>query len=252
MEFEIIKTTESDVLFDIPNVSFPTFDQYRTQAIRIAEYIDSLEVTPENVKEVKTVLAKARKITDELNRRRIDIKKSILQNFMTFEAQVKELSEIVDSADAELRGKVKLLDEEERRQKKDQLRVIWDKRIQMFDDIQTLIPDAFDRWLTPKHLNKTTAVKSAEADMVEWLQDKYKGIEAAASMGQEYLVEYLKVLDLAKAIRTVTENRQIQDAIKETETGEDEPTATFIVFGETSIALTELLLKTNRVNYRRK
>ena len=252
MEFEIIKTAESDVLFDIPNVSFPTFDQYREQAIQIAEYINSLEVTTDNVKEVKAVLAKARKITDELNRRRIDIKKLILQNFVTFEAQVKELSEIVDSADAELRSKVKLLDEEERRQKKDQLLEIWEKRIQMFGNLATLIPDAFDRWLTPKHLNKTTTVKSAETDMVEWLQDKYKGIEAAESMGQEYLVEYLKTFDLAKAIGAVMENRQIQDAIKETETEEDEPTATFIVFGETSIALTELLLKTNRVNYRRK
>ena len=115
---EIIEK-QNDVTYDIPQVNFPAYEEYKEKAYAVAEYIYNMEPTAENIKETKTTLAKARKLTDKLNRARIDMKKAILQNYTTFEQQVKEITGIIDDADKEIRAKVKDMEEAERQRKKE-------------------------------------------------------------------------------------------------------------------------------------
>lgn len=250
MNFDIWDPSTPDVTFRPAEVTFPAFDFYKKQAAQIAEYIRSVEVTEDNVKEVKKDLAQARKITDELSRRRIQIKKEILKEFDSFEGEVKELSGIISEAEAGLRSKVHQLEELEREKKEDRIRELWNTRACQYQ-IYQLLPGAFERWMLPQYLNKTVSMKSIEREMIDWLENTEREINTLRSMDDEYLVEYLGTLDMAQAIQAVNERNDIRDTIAEN-TYEDDETATFIITGDKDIKLTELLLTNNNINYIKK
>lgn len=249
MEFKIWDPSTPDVSFEPAKIKFPAFEFYKKQAQGIAEYVRSVEVTENNVKDVKKELAQVRKITDELSKRRIAIKREILTDFDAFEAEVKDLSGIISEAEGELREKVRELDEAERNRKEEQIRELWDKRAAQYQ-INNYLPNAFNVWLIPQYLNKSTSLKSVEREMVDWLETTEKEIDALKIMDDEYLVEYLGVLDMAQAIRNVNERNEIREAITEEE--EETETATFIITGEKDITLAELLLKNNGINFIRR
>lgn len=250
-DLEIIEQ-ESDVTYDIPQVHFPAYEEYKAKATAVADYIGSMTVSAENIKETKATLAKARKLTDKLTRARIDMKKAILQNYTVFEGQVKEIVEIVAAADSELRGKVKELDEAEREAKKEQIRELWNTRTSMYPIIEKVLPDAFDRWMSPKLLNKTTSMKTVESDMTEWLRTTMAEIDTVMGMGEEYVTAYSRIGNLADAIQEVQTQAKAAEAISRIcreETEEEEPSETFLVYGAKDIALAERLLTENNINF---
>ena len=248
---EIIEK-QNDVTYDIPQVNFPAYEEYKEKARAVAEYIYSMEPTEENIKETKATLAKARKLTDKLNRARIDMKKAILQNYTTFEQQVKEITGIIDDADKEIRAKVKDMEEAEREKKKAAIHELWLKRIPAYDYdlLNAVLPNAFDRWLTPKHLNKSTSMKSIEADMTAWIQKTLTDIETAKSMGDDYVEAYAWTVDLAKAIAEVHRREDALDAIHGLmDPDEEEPSQTFVVYGWDNISKAEDLLRRNDIKF---
>jgi len=248
---EIIEK-QNDVTYDIPQVNFPAYEEYKEKARAVAEYIYNMEPTEENIKETKATLAKARKLTDKLNRARIDMKKAILQNYTTFEQQVKEITGIIDDADKEIRAKVKDMEEAEREKKKAAIHELWLKRIPAYDYdlLNAVLPNAFDRWLTPKHLNKSTSMKSIEADMTAWIQKTLTDIETAKSMGDDYVEAYAWTVDLAKAIAEVHRREDALDAIHGLmDPDEEEPSQTFVVYGWDNISKAEDLLRRNDIKF---
>lgn len=251
MEFEILKEKMPDIRYKTAEVSFPSFAEYREQAKQIAEYIDSLDVTPENVKEVKAILAQARKVTDGLNRKRIDLKKSILGNFAEFESQVTELSGIIDTADRKVRAMVKEIEDGEREAKRTAIREIWDKRVKQYPILIHVIDDPFSRWLTEKMLNKSTSMKTVEESMVAWMEKVEQEADTAKGMGEEFLLEYAACLDLTRTINTIQKKKEIEQKIKTHIEPKEDAKATFIVFGEKDIRLAEILMNSNDINFRR-
>lgn len=250
MDFEI-QEKQNDVTYEIPAVRFPTYEEYLEKANAIAAYIGTLEVNEENIKETKHTLAEARKLTDRLTNERIRMKKDILQNFTTFEDQVKAIVTVIDKADKELRTKVKELEEAEREEKKNRIREIWDKRMAVSPEIIKVIPDAFDRWLSPKHLNKSTPMKTVEAEMTEWIRKTSADVETVSSMGEEYVAAYSKTGDLSKAINEVKMWQESIELAKDVMSEQQIEMAVFTVYGTKDIALTERLLKENEIIYRR-
>lgn len=247
--FELKNDEKPYVLYQTGKVEFPGYAQYQEQAREVAEYISGLEVTEDNVKEVKADLAAARKITEELTSRKAQIKKVILADYAVFDEQVKDLTQIIRQADQELRGKVRMLEEKERAKKKEEIHQIFTKRIGLYQ-IGELLPQAFDRWWHEDLANKSKSMKAVEADMVSWLEGTEKDIGTLQGMDAEYLVEYLDSLDLAGAIARVNARKARRETV-ETVSVPVEQSACFRVTGEKDIALTEMLLKKNHINYRK-
>lgn len=248
---EIIEK-QDDVTYEVPQVNFPAYEEYKEKATAVAEYIFQMEVNEENIKEAKATLAKARKLTDKLSRARIDMKKAILSNYTVFEAQVKEITDIIGDAEKEVRAKVKDLEEIERDAKKEKIHELWLKRIPAYDYdlLEAVLPNAFDRWLTPKHLNKTTSMKSVETDMTAWLQKTLQDINAAKEMGDDYLEAYAWTGDLAKAIAEVHRREDALDTIHGLkDEDEEEPSQTFVVYGWDDISKAEDLLRRNEIKF---
>lgn len=249
MELRPYDQQGSDVIFQKAPITFPAFDYYKEQAAMMADYINNIVLTPDNVKDVKKDLAEARKVTDELNRRRILIKKTILEDFNLFEEQVKELGSIITDAEGNLRAKVRDLEDQERKAKEEKIREIWDKRVPMYR-IGDLLPDAFHRWLSPQHLNKSESMKKIESSMTEWLERTEKDIATLSGMDNQYLAEYLITLDMSEAISAVNHRKEVLETITESEP--EEPTAVFVIKGNKEIKLTELLLRENNIEFIRR
>ena len=241
-----------DVRFQTAPVTFNAFDYYKGRCEQIAAYIKGIEVTEDNVQAVKKDLAAARKLTDGLNSRKVQIKKAILEDYTVFEGQVKELKGIIDEADGELRGKVNALEEQARDRKKEEIRQVFLKRIGQYQ-IGTLIPDAFDRWWHEDLANKSKSMKAVEADMVDWLEGTEKDITTLKGMDQEILVEYLDTLDLAAAIQIVNARKARRQAVEDApdDIVPEEQVAVFRVYGAKDITLAEMLLKNNNITYRK-
>lgn len=253
MEFEI--KNKNDITCTIAKVEFPTFEVYLKEAQDIADYVSSMEVTEENLKSVKETLADARKVTDRLNRVRIDTRSYILTEYESFAQQIKDLTDVVSSAEAEVRKKVKELDDKEREEKKRALYLIWNDRLITYPETSGFLgKDGFEKWLKPQHLNKSKSLKSSEKEMVEWLEKTENDILAADALGEEYLTEYLTTLDFSKSVANVDRNHEIMRKIREVQDDDEdrEEIATFIVSGKKDILLVETLLKANEISYERK
>ena len=247
---EIIER-ENDITYQIPQVNFPAFEDYKQQAEAVSSYIRSLPVTQENIKAVKVELAKARKLTDRLNRSRIDIKKAILSQYTVFESQVKELCDIVGEADKELRDKVRQLEELERKCKMSEIEELWDKRVAQYDEITKYFPCALDLWFQPQFLNKSVSMKQIEDDMRDWLEECDNNIRVASKMGEDYLYEYTVTGNLAEAIELVQKREQWESELEDEDPEEEIPVQIFVVSGEKDIKLAEMLLKENNINYKK-
>ena len=241
-----------DVKYQVAKVTFDSFPEYKAKCLLIAEHIRNTEVTEDNLPEVKKELAAARKITDELNSRKVQIKKIILSDYTIFEGEVKELKGIIDEADGELRGKVNALEEQARDRKKEEIRQVFLKLIGQYQ-IGTLIPDAFDRWWHEDLANKSKSMKAVEADMVDWLEGTEKDITTLKGMDKEILVEYLDTMDLAAAIQTVNARNARRQVVEDApdDIVPEEQVAVFRVYGAKDITLAEMLLKNNNITYRK-
>ena len=243
MEFNNLIVLEQSAAITIPH-----YEELKSEFIRVADYINSVELSEDNVKEAKKTLADARKLTIRMNDERIRIKKEILKPYETLDAQVKELNGIINAADERLRVEVRLLEEHEREIKKDQLLDIWNKRIGLYT-VEKLLSDPFSAWLTPQHLNKTYQISKAETDMVEWLEHTQRDLDVIDEMPDrdELLVEYDSCHDFAMACLRVSERHSAMEKVKVN----NESTATFRVSGAANIKFVEMLLNTNSIEYER-
>lgn len=232
-------------------ISFPNYEEVIQWAKEVADTLNNTQLREDNVKEVKASLAAARKVVDGINARRIEVKKALLTPYDTLEAQVKVITNIINEADGVLRDKVREMEEAERDAKRDALKELWDLRIPLYT-FADYIPDPFEKWLTPQHLNKTTSIKKCEDDMAAWMEQREQDISTIKRLpdSTQILISYASCLDLTRAIQVGQEQ-----AKREREVTTSNPAgllvATFVITGEKDIQLAELLFKTNNIDYRR-
>ena len=237
-----------NINFTLPDIKFEGYETCMKKAHEVADYIGGIELTEDNVQEVKQTLANSRKVVNALEDRRIAIKKQILEPYRTLELQIKSITQVVDDADSNLRSQVREMEEKDRARKQTELEDIWNKRIALYA-FNKYIDNAFEKWLQPEYLNKTTSFKKAEDEMVTWMERVEKDIAAVLAMSdsKEIMAEYSNTLDLAGSIEAVKRQAEYK---KKVFTAEDE--ATFIIKGKANIKLVEMLLKENSINYMRR
>lgn len=205
-------------IVQMPVIAFDEYEGLLQDAYRVAELVRGMEVTGDNVKEIKKVLAAVNKSVKRLNDRRIEIKKEIMKPYETFNAQIKEIERVVKEADEMVRQNVRLLEEREREDKKNKLVKIWLLRIQTYD-YAGMVP--FDRWLEPSHLNKSTSVSKAEDQMVDFLETVEKDLTVLRSYGQDHMALYLDTLNLADTLAEMERRQKERDRVGQSMTTEE-------------------------------
>ncbi|WP_036096092.1 DUF1351 domain-containing protein [Listeria floridensis] len=195
------------------SIQFNGFDEIKNSAMILASHIDNVKVTEENVKDSKRLLAAVNNEVKKLESQRIQIKNEMLIPYQTFESQVKEIVNIVKSADEKVRMQVRELEEAERDEKKISVKAIFDKRIQMYD-FKNLF--TFDDFLKPKYLNKTMSLTKVEAAMVKWLTQVEEDLSAIELMdhSDEVLAEYQATQNLAISVKAVQNRHALLESNK--------------------------------------
>lgn len=235
------------------NIMFPSYASLKDQAEQIAAYVESVEVTGDNVKESKKMLATVNKAVKRLEDERIRVKKEMLEPYNVFESQVKEIVGIVKTADDVVRQQVKSLEEQEREAKEEQVRELFEMRFEQYH-----LPFlSFEDFIQPQHLNKSVTMKKVEEELVAWLERHFENTCTIKSMdnSDEIMKEYMESLDLRLAIEAVRERQhreQMLAQMKQTP-DDDEPTAptkriAFIIAAEQQ-RLVELLLDREGIAY---
>ena len=230
-------------------VSFGQYGTLLKEAKQIAEAIDQMEVTEENIKSTKKTLATVNKAVKRLNDERIRVKKLVLAPYEEFAEQVKEIESIVKTADERVRQQVRDMEEAEREGKKEALCEIYEKRIQLYDFARIM---TFDDWLTPQHLNKTVTTKKVEEQMTDWLEKVERDIATLSKMQhpEELIRTYKDTQDMALTMQIVeaaVREREEQKAVVQEVTGKEE--YTIKLYSKKDLKLAEMLLKENDIKF---
>ncbi|HSW76591.1 MAG TPA: DUF1351 domain-containing protein [Candidatus Saccharimonadales bacterium] len=203
---------ESEITVQPGNIVFNSYLAIKEQAEVLAEKIKTVEVTEENVKESKKLLAAINKKVKELEDGRISVKKMLLEPYQNFEDQVKEIVTIVKDADEVVRLQVKHLEEAERKEKHGILEGLFNNRIIHYP-FKNLF--SFQDFMKPKHLNKAVSIRAVEEEMVYFLERLNSDLKAIEGMvdSEQVLTAYKELKDLGAAITLVAENKQKQQAV---------------------------------------
>lgn len=196
---EYLAFKEDQLLVDVGKIEFYQYETLLNQALEVAEKVKSIEVTSENIKESKKIIASVNKAIKELNTRRITIKKEIMKPYDSFAKQIKDIENIVSEADEIVRNQIRNLEEAEREEKRKEIEDIWNKRINQYEYAKLT---TFNDFIENKHLNKTYSMKKVEEDMVQTLEKYEKDIKLLSDMqdSKELINSYLDVKDVSTVL----------------------------------------------------
>lgn len=233
------------------DISFNSFEELKLQALNLSDQIADVEVTEENIKVSKKMLAAVNKRIKDLEDRRISIKKEMLEPYIKFESQVKEIVNIVKDADNLVRNQVREMEEQERVIKRNTIQQIYEKRIKQysFGDVFT-----FDDFITTRHLNKSTSMKLVETSMVEWLEKKEVDMQVIKSLPNTHdvLMEYIDTKNLAIALNNVKQHekyrKQLEQAMPK-DVKKDEQIFVITLTDGKDLKLVELFMQQNEIKY---
>ena len=225
-----------EVRYENGLIVFDDYEAFKIRAQEARDYLMQLDVSPESEQECKRTVAAARKITDQLNQKKISVKKAVLEPYNDFEAKVKEIMAIVTEGENVARDKLKAIDDQRRDEKKAELRRIWDARYLSFECGQYL---TFEQFLTDQHLNKTVSISDVEKEMVKFLTDKSADIHYLSQrpLRDEYIEEYTRCLNAPKAMETVDRRHETMKARS------SEPYMVIRITGKADVILAKQLLK---------
>lgn len=184
-------------------ITFDGYDYCKHAAEQVRDTLQVMPVDPASEQAVKHKVAQARRISDTLNSRRIEIKKEVLEPYNALETQIREITSIISEGEDIARSKLKEIDDCRKTEKENEIRTIWDKRKDHFTAGKYL---SFESFLnTDGFLNKSYEMSKVEQAMVDFLTRSSKDLDFLLSKpyGQEYIVEYQQCLSATDAMKTV-------------------------------------------------
>lgn len=237
------------------SIDFSDYEKIKDSAQQLAAHIEAVSVTDENVKESRRLLTAVNKEVKKLEAQRIQIKKQMLEPYTIFEAQVKEIVQIVKAADEGVRMQVRELDEAERDRKKEAIKNLFHKRVQVYEFKNLFTAEHF---LKPEHLNKSQSMNKIEAEMVNWFTKIEDDLAAIETMGHgaEILAEYQNTQSLALSVKRVQDRYDQLEKNKKVTYNEQKAATSpekfgFAVFEEKDAKILETFMEVSQINYKK-
>lgn len=250
---ELAEMQLSQIVVTPGAIQFNDFEQLKSQAVELSEQINSVAVTEETVQASKKLLAAVNGRIKDLESRRISIKNEMLEPYKEFETQVKEIVEIVKSADKTVRDQVKNLEEIEREVKAVNIAGLYEKRISSY---------SFGEWFTvedfikPAHLNKSTSLKKVEEELVQWMEKVESDIKLInmSPNSHDVLTEYTVSQDVVSAMTVVAERINRRNVIAEQVKKAKAPTGNTVhiitIDDEKDFTMVRMFMQQNNIKYK--
>lgn len=190
----------TDLQTALPAVIDFNFEELKAELTERLHHYNNLVVTEDAIKEAKTDLANLRKLKEAIETRRKEVKKQCMAPYNAFEAQVKELTALIDAPVAAINGQVKTFEEQEKQKKYEEITATYEELVP--DTIKEIIP--LQRILDLTWLNKTTSMKKI-AEAIETRVSRTK-VDLALIEGAnpKYMAavrtKYIETLDVVTAM----------------------------------------------------
>ena len=175
------------------------FEELKQEVTRKANDYMNLVYSDDQVKEAKKDRASLRKFNAVLDDKRKEIKKQIMAPYTAFDAQIKEITGIVDQAIENIDTQVKGYEEAKRNEKLEKVKEVYREAI---GDLDRTVP--FEKIFQERWLNVSTTLKSIREEIsgiYEKVDADLKLINNGGSLFVfEMKEEYLKNFDLQAAM----------------------------------------------------
>lgn len=194
------------------------YEELKNEITEKAKTYETLVYTEQTMNEAKQDKANLNKLKKALNDERIKREKEWMTPFNTFKTQINDIIAIIDKPVQIIDKQVKAYEDAEKEKKSDQIRELWAKKEH---------PDWLElgRIWNEKWLNKTTSLKSIDAELDERLQDIESELRTIASMKAfafEATEEYKRTLDFSRALQEGQRLAEIQKRKEEALKAEEE------------------------------
>lgn len=202
------------------------YEELKTQLLTKLQVYKTLQYTSEQIQAAKTDRANLNALKKALSDEHIRRKKEFLEPFDKFEAQVKELCNLIDEPVQLIDKQIKEVEEREKQDKKDSC-------MKIFFGTEGL-PDwlKYEQIENPKWYNKTTSIKAVAEEIeakINHINVDIKMLSALPDFSFEAIEVYKETLDSGKALiegnrladiqkRKAEAERQAQIAEERTET----------------------------------
>ena len=203
MEFRLINPTEDGFL---RTIKWNRKELEAAVRAKVASY-QNVVYTEDNLKQAKEDRAELNKLTDAIEERRKRVKNIIMEPYTTFEAEVKEVLELIKEPAGLIDAQIKAFEDQQKEEKKKSIRESYDE---MIGDLAAVLP--FEKVFDSRYLNKTYKLGTAQADVKRKVEKVRTDLETIDSLDSKYKLNakdvYIKTLDLSKAL---AENKRLSN-----------------------------------------
>ena len=175
----------------------------------------NMEFTEDSKKEAKATVASLRKLKKSVNDKRLEVKKSFMIPYNTFESQVKELDALIDEPINLINNQIEEFERKRIAEKKAMINEVYASIMEEHPDISELLPIA--RIYDSRWENATTTKKSIADAITQHVERVEKDLATIRSMQSEFedkgIEKYRTTLELSDAITTMNQYQRQKEEI---------------------------------------
>ena len=207
---------EINVLVDQKNgvIGF-NFEEIKEVLKNGLEEYKNMEFTEDSKKEAKATVASLRKLKKSVNDKRLEVKKSFMIPYNTFESQVKELDALIDEPINLINNQIEEFERKRIADKKAMINEAYASIMEEHPDISELLPIV--RIYDSRWENATTTKKSIADAITQHLERVEKDLATIRSMQSEFedkgIEKYRTTLELSDAITTMNQYQKQKEEI---------------------------------------
>lgn len=187
-----LKLNDIQVIQGSINITDELANNIIANAEEVANIINSQNVDESNIKEIKKMLAEAKKVQKKLNDKKLEIKKEYMQPYAKLEALIKESKEIIETAEKELREQTKELEDKDKQDKFNEIQEVFDLEVENHN-LKGLVN--FSDWFRKEFLNKTYTMKKVNENLQLFLMRIWNDLQVIKTLNNPEFVlyEYLRM-----------------------------------------------------------
>ena len=183
-------------------------EEFMELVASITEQYEGLTYTEDQMKSAKADRAKLNAMKKAISDRRIQVKKAVMEPYTKFEAEVSEVTALIDKPIAMIDGQIKEYEDRTKEEKKAALKKHFEEIAANLEGILT-----FDRVFDQRYLNVSVSLNKAKADIQEKVDRVHTDLRSLEGFCEEkYLTiakdAYIRTLNVSDAL---AEARRLQE-----------------------------------------
>ena len=199
--------------YQLPEKISFNFDELKQELTEKVSMYETLVYTDDQIKEAKADKAQLNKLKKALNDERIRLEKEYMVPFNSFKSQVAEIISIIDKPVALIDKQVKEYEDKQKQEKMEQIKALWSEMD---------VPEGLtlERVFEDRMLNVSYGMNHVKQKMLDDIKKFNRDMETLAALpefGYEAQQEYIRTLDLNKALAEGQKMAQIQKQKAEAE-----------------------------------